>query len=626
VDALQATIMYMAQYRRFSNYNSAIFNFVVDLDGGDDYAGIRWYELRQPTDGDPWEIYQEGTYSQPDGHSAFSGAMAMDVNGNIGLAYTIVSTSMYPSLRFTGRFASDPLGTMTLAEESYADGTQSDPSSRYGDYSQLTVDPEDGKTFWAIGEYFNGGYRKNQVGVFKIATDLANDVGILSIDSPVTGTLTNVEPITVTIHNYGIDSQSNIPVSFQINGGTVINEVFDGAIASNADEQFTFSATGDFSTVGETYEIETSTTLPSDENNDNNTSTIFVSHLLPDDIGVTQIATPVSDPGLTESESISITIENFGGESQTNFDVMYVLNGADPVSEQVAGPLNGASTMPYTFSTPGDFSALGDHELFVKTDLSGDLDISNDETFVVVTKEICQPEINCNSGDGIATLQLGSIDNTSGCDPNGYGDYTDLMTDLDQGSTNDLTITTGYGDQYVKVWIDFNDNFVFEVEEIVVNDYIIAPGQSSGTFTETMQIEIAQDANPGEHMMRAKTNWDNPVPNDPCEETSYGETEDYTINIDQMIGIGKFNNEPNELIVSSPGNNHFDVSFTAINIQETLIISVHNIYGNTIIENKVQNVNGKYEYDFDMSYASPGVYLLRLGSNTFGKVKRIVVK
>jgi PKD repeat protein len=168
VDALQATIMYMAQYRRFPTYNSAIFNFVVDLNGADNYSGIRWYELRQTTDGAPWTIYQEGTYSQPNGHSAFCGNMCMDANGNIGLAYTTVSTTLFPSLRFTGRYASDPLGTMTFAEEVIANGTQSNPSSRYGDYAQMTIDPTDDVTLWSIGEYFNGG-RKNHVGVFQIA-------------------------------------------------------------------------------------------------------------------------------------------------------------------------------------------------------------------------------------------------------------------------------------------------------------------------------------------------------------------------------------------------------------------------------------------------------------------------
>lgn len=169
IDALQATIMYMAQYRRFPTYNSAVFNFVVDLDGNDNKAGIRWYELRQTTDGAPWTIYQEGTYAQPNGHSAFSGNMCMDASGNIALAYTTVSTTQYPSLRYTGRYAADPLGSMTLAEEVIANGVQSDPATRYGDYSQMTIDPVDDATFWSIGEYFAGGTRKNQVGVFNIA-------------------------------------------------------------------------------------------------------------------------------------------------------------------------------------------------------------------------------------------------------------------------------------------------------------------------------------------------------------------------------------------------------------------------------------------------------------------------
>ncbi len=168
IDALQATIMFMAQYRRFPTYNTVVFNFVVDLDGNDNKAGIRWYELRQTTDGEPWTIYQEGTYSQPDGYSAFSGNMCMDVYGNIALAYTIVSTTKFPSLRYTGRYASDPPGVMTIAEDVIATGTQVDPATRYGDYAQMTIDPTDGRTFWSIGEYFSGG-RKNGVGVFNIA-------------------------------------------------------------------------------------------------------------------------------------------------------------------------------------------------------------------------------------------------------------------------------------------------------------------------------------------------------------------------------------------------------------------------------------------------------------------------
>jgi PKD repeat protein len=171
IDALQATIMYMAQYRRFPTYNTVVFNFVVDLNGADNLAGIRWYELRQTTDGAPWTIYQEGTYSQPSGLSAFCGNMCMDASGNIGLAYTTVGSAagQFPALRFTGRYASDPPGTMTLTEQVIYNGTQVDPASRYGDYAQMTIDPVNDASFWSIGECFYGSARKNYVGVFQIA-------------------------------------------------------------------------------------------------------------------------------------------------------------------------------------------------------------------------------------------------------------------------------------------------------------------------------------------------------------------------------------------------------------------------------------------------------------------------
>ena len=625
IDALQATIMFMAQYRRFSNHNSVVFNFVVDLDGNDDYAGIRWYELRQNNDGDPWEIYQEGTYSQPDGHSAFSGNMCMDINGNIGLAYTTVSTSQYPSLRFTGRFANDPLGTMTIEEESFAEGTASDPAFRYGDYAQMTIDPVDGKTFWSIGEYFNGGPRKNQVGVFKIASDLANDVGVISIDSPVSGTLSSSEEITVTIRNFGTDEQSDIPVSFSINGGTVVNEVFTGTIAGSENQQYTFTATGDFSNIGETYEIEAFTGLINDENNINDTITGEVTYLFPDDLGISGIVSPVSGTSLGNDETITVTIENFGGEPQSGFEVFYILDGADPVTETVTETVNGSETLDYSFAATADFSSLGEYNLTVATALSGDFNPLNDTIISVISHEMCQPTSDCSYGDGIQEMILSEISNNSGCDPEGYGDYTDLTATLDQGSSNDLTITTGYGSQHVRVWIDFNDNFVFEPEEIVVSDFEIAGGQGSGTYTETTNLDIPSDAAPGEHLFRIKTNWNTPVPDDPCESTSYGETEDYTANIVLQTGIAD-NFESDEMIISTLENNHFVVNFVTGSVSEPLTITVHDISGRTLINNRINNINGRYSYDIDMSYAKPGIYLVRLGSESFGKVKRIVVK
>ncbi len=626
IDALQATIMYMAQYRRFSDHNSVVFNFVVDLDGSDDFAGIRWYELRQSNDGDPWVIYQEGTYAQPDGHSAFSGNMCLDVNGNIALAYTIVSNTKYPSLRYTGRFSTDPLNVMTLAEESFAEGTQSDPSSRYGDYSQMTIDPSDDKTFWSIGEYFTGGSRKNLVGVFKIASDLSQDVGIINVDSPANGILSNAELVTVTIRNFGLDEQTNIPVSFQIDGGEAINEIFTGTVASNNNVQYTFTATGNFSVPGATYQINASTHLNSDQNTINDTVSTFVTHLFADDIGVIDISSPVSGIYLTTSEIVAVTIENFGADDQTNFDISYILNGGIPVTESVTGALTNQSTMVYTFSTPVDLSAIGYHELVVATSLPGDANPTNDAITTTIINSLCQPDLGCTQGVGIFDFHLGAISNLTGCDPNSYGNYTNLSTNLGEGAAHDLTITTGYGSVYVKVWIDFNDNFIFEPNEIVVNDFVIAAGQGTGSYTETMPLEVPGNSPLGEHLLRAKVNYNASVPADPCANTMFGETEDYVVNVVLGTGISPYQNESNDLILINQGNNQFVAMFEAINITETLIASVHNIQGQTIIYNRVQNNNGKYEFEFDMSYAPAGIYLLRLGSENFGKVERFAVK
>ncbi|MCB0805998.1 MAG: T9SS type A sorting domain-containing protein [Bacteroidales bacterium] len=626
IDALQATIMYMAQYRRFSDHNAVVFNFVVDLDGSDDLAGIRWYELRQENDGDNWNIYQEGTYAQPEGHSAFSGNMCMDGQGNIGLAYTIVSNTKYPSLRYTGRYASDPLNIMTLAEESIAEGTSQDPASRYGDYSQMTIDPVDDLTFWSIGEYFTGGPRKNHVGVFKIAAELQNDVGIVSIDSPQDGSLTNAEEITITIRNFGINEQSDIPVYYKINDGLEVNEVFTGTIQSNTNQQFTFTTTGDFSEPGMEYHISAGTSMLADQNIENDTVSIIVTHLYSDDIGVTEISSPESGIYMSDEEAVSITVTNFGVAAQTDFPVSYFLNGGEAVTETVSGTVEPGSTLYYTFAQTADLSVIGDHELTVSTDLAGDLNTNNDYTTAIITNSLCQPELLCVQGVGLYEFHLGNIQNISGCDPGGYGDYTDLSTSLQQGSANDLTIATEYGDVFVTVWIDFNDNFYYEPDEIVVDNYIIAPGETGGNYAETISMLIPSIAPIGQHLMRAKSNYNAEVPADPCEETIFGETEDYTVEIILGTGAGDQQIENNDLILLNGGSNQFTMIYNPVATTETLILTVHNINGQTILRNRVPYNNGNYRFEFDMSYAQPGVYLLRLGSGNFGKIKRFYVK
>lgn len=626
-DVLQATIMNQAQYRRFPGYNSAIFNFVVDTDGsGAELAGIRWFELRQDTDSDPWIIYQEGTYISPNNNKhAFSGSMVMDGQGNIGMGYTTVSSSERIAINFTGRYASDPLGQMTIEETLIAQSLSNNPSNRLADYVQLSLDPVNDKTFWHIAEYFINGQRTDVVGVFQIASDFGNDVGVVSIDEPIDGTLSETETVTVTVFNYGENEQTNIPVSFQVNGGSVVSEVMPGPLATGIEMQYTFSTAADMGIVGSVYEITAYTDLTNDEYQLNDTMTKSVVYLAPNDIGVTDILSPVSGSELTTEEKIIVILSNFGTADQTNFDVSYQLND-ELVTEQVPGPLTTSSPLSYTFVQTGDMVTLGTYLLSAYTSLPGDANLYNDTTTVEVVNSLCEPESNCYSGSGIFMFQLGTIDNTTNCSPLGYGDYTDLSTELENNSTNDLTIATYYGSQYIKVWIDFNDNFVFEANEVVVDNYEIAPGMTNGFYSETMALTIPDGVNLGEHLLRCKANRNSPVPEDACAGTTYGETEDYTAKLVLHIGVDNIPLRNTDMVIKTLGNNHFEVSLESSKVNETLIINLHNILGQKLVENRVENIDGKYVYHLDLSYAKPGAYIVRMGSAEYGKVKRIMVQ
>lgn len=181
LDANYGFIMNQAQFRKFDTHNSAVFNFVVDANAGaGKLAAVRWIELRQDQDNDPWSLYQEGTYTAPNGKHAWCASIAMDGNGNIGLGYTSMSGPTTPETvrvgsYFSGRMSDDPLGTMTIAEELIASGNSDfNQNNRYGDYSKIDVDPSDDLTFWFQTEYMNP-TRKNVVGAFKLDEELSID-------------------------------------------------------------------------------------------------------------------------------------------------------------------------------------------------------------------------------------------------------------------------------------------------------------------------------------------------------------------------------------------------------------------------------------------------------------------
>ena len=140
-------------YRNFGSHESLVANQSVEAAAG--IGGVRWWEIRNPSTAPI--LHQEGTYAPGvnDNIHRWMGSIAMDGEGNIGLAYSASGDDLFPSIRYTGRLAGDPLGTMSLGEGSIVEGSGSQTSSeRWGDYTSLTVDPIDDCTFWHVNQYY----------------------------------------------------------------------------------------------------------------------------------------------------------------------------------------------------------------------------------------------------------------------------------------------------------------------------------------------------------------------------------------------------------------------------------------------------------------------------------------
>jgi hypothetical protein len=139
----------------------------------------------------------------------------------------------------------------------------------------------------------------------------------------------------------------------------------------------------------------------------------------------------------------------------------------------------------------------------------------------------CTPAASTCTSNYISRVQLGSIDNTTGCSVSAYGDYTVTVpaASLYAGNTVNLTVTLqASGTSSLGAWIDFNGNTVFETSE-----FFLISSATSGTVTTSIFFPVTATAGPSRIRIRRKTT--GTITSGESCTTIAGETEDYAINI-----------------------------------------------------------------------------------------------
>lgn len=151
LEGLADRLMYRLNYRNFGTHESLTVTHTVTPSSGSAVAAARWYEIRSP--GSSPTVFQQGSF-QNGSISFWMGSIAQDQDGNMALGFSATGTILDPSVLYTGRLSTDALGTMESPKLVVkGTGVQQNTANRWGDYSDMTVDPTDDCTFFYTQMY-----------------------------------------------------------------------------------------------------------------------------------------------------------------------------------------------------------------------------------------------------------------------------------------------------------------------------------------------------------------------------------------------------------------------------------------------------------------------------------------
>jgi len=241
----------------------------------------------------------------------------------------------------------------------------------------------------------------------------------------------------------------------------------------------------------------------------------------------------------------------------------------------------------------------------------------------------CASKSSSTAYEYINNVRLGTINNTSG-DNGGYADFTAQSTGLTGGSSNTISLTPGFHgyayDEYWAVYIDYNHNgSLSDAGELVAEGH--------ATVGINLSFTVPTSAMNGATRMRVIMQYYFYQTN-PCSGYTYGETEDYTVNISGNSNVAANNGgtykmeEPidggKEAIVPmrlfpNPAQDNLNINFSS-NENSTIKMNVYNLGGQRVLSNDFAAAEGTNTMSVNNTSLTPGIYILEI--ENAGNVQR----
>lgn len=249
---------------------------------------------------------------------------------------------------------------------------------------------------------------------------------------------------------------------------------------------------------------------------------------------------------------------------------------------------------------------------------------------LTISDGVCTSEGNLNFDTKTTRVIFNTIDNaTPGPKVAPYVDFTNLSTDVEAGSSYDLTTnvdTDGNFQVITRVWIDWNQNCSFNDPGEEYNLGTTANVVDQPSDLSPLSITVPTSAANGSTIMRVSTKYTDPGANQvptSCEVDFDGEVEDYTINVINNLstsdeGIDSFKVYPN------PNQGVFNLQFTSL-ISSSLSVRVYDLRGRVVFE---KNYNNPAQLNKVINLNDPeaGVYLLQVSQDSNKTIRKLIIE